>query len=121
MKVCTRMCGDCPFSTNSIPGFLADYTIEDFSHYYQGEVLFPCHKLVKRDMNVNDISELVRSEQLHLCRGYVEMFAKSCKLPREPKFANIVKIVKKDLSEKSMSFHQFVQHHSRFLKQNDET
>jgi hypothetical protein len=105
------MCNDCPFSKNSLKGFLADYKVQDFVTFMNNEVLFPCHKIVPDvGMYVKDLSPLVQKGVLRLCRGYTESMSKSAKIPRDRQFASIIKNI--PLSEESMSIFEFIEHHT---------
>lgn len=115
MKICTKICDECPFSNKSPRGWLADYTVEDFAQFFRLEVLFPCHKQIKDDLNFNQAAELVKTNKVKLCRGYVESMRKSAKLPVDPELANIVKNVA--LSDDSMSIFEFFAHHQKEEKQ----
>lgn len=109
-KVCSKLCGECPFSSKSINGWLADYSIEDFQNFMRAEVLFPCHmKVGEEDMSPIDVNDKVKSGELTLCRGYVESIKKSCKIPKDEKLAELVKSI--ELSEESMSIFEFAKHH----------
>lgn len=112
MKVCNKLCNDCPFSNTSIPGFLADYTVDDFVKFYANEILFPCHKYVSEDTDVDTVQNLVRTEALPLCRGYAESYIKSCKVPKNLQFKQLLNETKSNLSNCSMSIFEFKSFHS---------
>ena len=105
------MCNDCPFSKNSIRGFLATYTIEQIRYYLNNSVYFICHKHVKQDTDNDECMRAVKAGELPLCRGFMECMAKSCIAPRDPDLNRIRNAVKKDLSNNSMDWMRFVQHH----------
>jgi len=114
LNFCAKLCNECPFSNQSVPGWLAEYSIADFSMMQNSEQLFPCHMMQTDDLTNDEVIEKIEIGELKLCRGYVESLVKSCKMP---KFNNILlearKIVKEQgLSENSMSMHQFQKYHS---------
>jgi len=111
MKVCNKLCEGCPYSSKSVRGFLADYTLADFQDVMSSESLFPCHKTIAKTMPVSDANKLVVAGTSKLCRGYIESMIKSCKVPRSPELNDIVQGVKSDMSEDSMSMMDFMWHH----------
>lgn len=111
IEVCEKMCSDCPFSRKSLRGFLADYTVEDFVRFVGADFMFPCHKLVQEDMEADKVTELVVSGELKLCRGYVELLVRSCKLPRDERLHSVMLGISGALSDDSMSLIEFVGHH----------
>ena len=115
IKICAKMCNECPFSNKSMKGFLADYTIEDILAYMQTDTLFPCHKLLPDhyDKHVSDINKLVNNGTYKLCRGYAESMIKSCNNPKNPELKAILVSTKSNLSENSMSMWNFKEHHNR--------
>ena len=113
---CEKLCKECPFSKESIKGWLADYTVDDFKDMMNKEQLFPCHMLMPdRDLNNEDVQELIENGEIKLCRGYVESMIKSCKLPKFNKtLLNEVNRIKKEgVSDKSMAIWDFMKHHNK--------
>lgn len=109
-KVCSKLCGECPFSSKSAKGWLADYEVKDFMNFMTHEILFPCHmQMGEDDLSPEAVNEKVRNGELTLCRGYVESMRKSCKTPRDEKLAKIVAEI--EVSEQSMSIFEFAKHH----------
>lgn len=114
-QICAKMCKECPFSSRSLPGWLADYDVADFANYMKHDIWFPCHMLVEDDsVEPFKLKHIIQSGRLKLCRGYVEMMARSAHLPRDSELAAFVQQVKDvGLSDESMSFWDFTAHHSK--------
>ena len=115
VKLCNaKTCSDCPFSKNSMPGFLADYTIQDFIDYHSNEVSFPCHKhMTNEGLSVLETHKAIQDGKMPFCRGYVESIIKSVKSPRINKsLIEAVELVKEQgLSDNTMSMIEFVKFH----------
>lgn len=113
MKLCgEKKCAECPFSKASLAGWLADYTVSDLLMYMQFEIPFPCHMAMpNHDISVNQIEAKVLSGELPLCRGYMEMMKKSCKLPKKEWLAELLKTI--TLDENSVNSMEFYNHHSK--------
>ena len=109
MRICQKMCDDCPFSRKSMRGFLGGYEVEELVIFFQQEVLFACHKQVSGNETVKEMESKVRKEKVSLCRGYVEAMRKSCKVPRNSELA--AKARDLELSEDSMDIFEFATHH----------
>jgi hypothetical protein len=113
MNLCgEKKCVECPFSKQSLSGWLADYTVEDLLMYMQFEVPFPCHMAMpNEDIPVTEIESKVLSGELPLCRGYMEMFKKSCKMPKKNWMSDILKTI--TLDKNSMNSMEFYNHHTK--------
>lgn len=114
LNVCSKLCGECPFSKNSAKGWLADYTPQDIQNFMNGEALFPCHKMVEGDeLTQAEVKEKILSGELKLCRGYVESMVKSCKMPKFNKILLEARALVKEegLSADSMSIFEFIKYH----------
>jgi hypothetical protein len=115
MNVCAKICKECPFSNQSLKGWLADYKDDDIIAIMRDEVSFPCHKLVNSDMTDLQADKLIKSGELKLCRGYVESIIKSAKSP----FMNVelikaIQYVRESgLSENSMPIWEFKKYHEK--------
>lgn len=116
MNVCAKLCNECPFSKNSLNGWLATYTVEDFQSFQRGDALFPCHMMHGDGLSFDEVEDAISSGELKLCRGYVESIIKSAKLPMNPMLLKAMKIVKEQgLSEDSMAIWDFKKHHEKFV------
>lgn len=114
MKVCSKLCNDCPFSNKSIKGFLGGYDIETLLDFFNNDILFPCHKTVKLSSErVGSVQQQVLDEELPVCRGYLECMVRSCKVPRSTDLNELRSSVKENLTSHSMSMHEFIIHHKR--------
>jgi len=114
--VCAKLCNECPFSNQSLNGWLSDYTVEDIMTFMRNEVSFPCHKMVDENISVDKANKLINSGEIKLCRGYVESIIKSAKMPFMNKnLLEAIKLVKEQgLSENSMAIWDFKKHHEKF-------
>ena len=111
IKVCQNMCGGCPFSSKSMKGFLADYSIDDIRYFLNHSVFFTCHKHMDVNLPQSEIKREVIKRQLPLCRGFMECMVKSCITPRDLDLAKARNSIKSDLSPDSMSIFEFDEHH----------
>lgn len=121
MKVCTKICNECPFSNKSLPGWLADYTVEDIKNYQRHDALFPCHLMIKGDQfTQEEVSKAIEAGEMKLCRGYIESIIKSAKMPKKgTALYEAYEVVKKQgLSENSISMWDFEKHHTQFKNVN---
>lgn len=114
-RLCNKKtCGDCPFSNNSMRGFLADYSAEDFQNFQQAEMNFPCHKHMNDDgMSALEAHSRVDNGEMPFCRGYVESIIKSGAVPKKnTKLMEAIELVKLDgLSDNTMSMSEFREFH----------
>ena len=78
LRVCTRLCGQCPFSKKSIKGWLGGLSIEDTIDHINHEVVFSCHKVRGEDPQEN-LHKALKGEQ-HICRGFMLSAKLSCKM-----------------------------------------
>lgn len=62
----TKPCSDCPWSRNSVPGWLAQSTPIEWLEYAHGETLLECHTLIPQQ-----------------CAGAAIYRANVCKVPRD--------------------------------------
>lgn len=114
-NTCAKVCKECPFSKNSIPGWLADYSIDDIQSYMNNEALFPCHLMLSEEsLSQEDVQDKIESGELKLCRGYVESVIKSAKSPRYNKhlIEAIAKVKSEGLSDETMAIWDFRKHHN---------
>lgn len=113
INICSKLCGECPFSKNSPKGWLADYQPEDFAKFMHHEISFPCHLTTKENFTPEEANEAVAKGELKLCRGYVESIVKSCKMIHDnPTLNKAVEMVKAEgTSENSMAIWEFIKHH----------
>ena len=112
INMCKSLCGECPFSKNSMKGFLGDYEIEDFLKFQNAEILFPCHKtLSEEDLTIEEAELKIINNEIKLCRGFIESMVKSGKSPRNSYLKSATEIVKNNLSDNSMSIIEFFKNH----------
>jgi len=117
LKVCSKLCGECPFSNKSIRGWLTDYTIEDIKTFQRNDGLFPCHKMVEGDgLSQAEVSKAIEAGEMKMCRGYVESIVKSAKLPQKGSalYEAYLTVKAEGTSEKSMTIWDFEKHHTVF-------
>lgn len=75
MKICSKICKECPFSNKSMPGWLGPHSIEEILDSQQFEHPFSCHMQRTEDSSISDIL----TGELQICRGWVASATKSCK------------------------------------------
>lgn len=111
--VCKKMCGSCPFSKNSLKGFLANYELKNFTDMMSNDFSLPCHNTVKKDTTLEVIQQQIDNGEIHHCRGYVESYIKSCRIPRNNESLKraIEQVKSEGLSDESMSDIEFRKHH----------
>lgn len=112
MRICKNLCTECPFSNQSLKGFLADYSIQDIKNIFDNDILFPCHIYLQNDIFIEHINEKVLSGEYPLCRGYAECMIKSAKSPRSGELRRLlIQQVRDNLSDNSMTIWEFMEHH----------
>jgi hypothetical protein len=75
MKVCKRMCNECPFANDSAPGWLGPSTVADTLDTQNFELPFSCHKTRDDDTGYPEIAKGLYP----VCRGWLLSATKSCK------------------------------------------
>ena len=117
MNLCKKLCNECPFSNKSIPGWLADYSVEDIKELQNQEALFPCHLMIDENLSQEEAEEKIISGEMKLCRGYVESMKKSCKSPRTNKLLiEALNIVREEgVSSDSMTIWDFMKYHNNIV------
>lgn len=76
MKLCKKICNECPFSQESMPGWLGPHDVNEILNAQQFETPFSCHKQRTDDTKLEDII----TGKIDICRGFVASASKSCKL-----------------------------------------
>jgi hypothetical protein len=76
MKVCAKICNECPFRKDAPKGWLGPHTVEELLDAQQFEFPFSCHKLREDDSTEADIIQ----GRLKICRGFVASASASFKL-----------------------------------------
>jgi hypothetical protein len=111
IKMCgEKPCKECPFTKSSLPGWLADYTVQDFVDFLHNEVPFPCHMTQSESLPVIVLAHKIRIGEIRLCRGYAEMMKKSCKMPRVAWLKDLLDTV--TVSDEAMTIKEFSDYHS---------
>ena len=108
MKVCKKVCVECPFKKDSLKGWLGEHTVQGILDSQQYETPFTCH--MQRD-NIKDHNEI------DLCRGLFISANKSFKLMgQNPNFGKemleIQKTTRDDSRENILSRREFLDHHT---------
>lgn len=114
INVCSKLCGECPFSKNSTSGWLADYSVDDIKNFMDNEGLFPCHKMVQgEDLTQEEVKDAINNGEMKLCRGFIESMIKTCKSPKHNKILIEARALVKEqgVSEDSMSIWDFRKYH----------
>lgn len=90
-------------------GWLADYTIDEILEFFRRDVPFPCHMTMGESLTVSDLDPMIRAGDIMICRGYLEMMKKSCKLP----FGILAEILPDiTVSNQAMTTWEFAKHHT---------
>lgn len=79
LKVCKKLCNECPFTNNSLPGWLGEATVQETLDAMQFETLFSCHKTRQHEDPNKNLYEVMTGQQ-PICRGFVLSAKKSCKM-----------------------------------------
>ena len=114
MRACSKACNACPFVASSIPGRLADYTLDDFISYMRAEVPFPCHQTMPpQDLPVLEAVRRLREGEgdLSVCAGYLQMLRKSHCLPRDRALQTLV--LDTEVTSDSLDWLGFSLHHTQ--------
>ncbi len=110
---CTKPCGECPFTKNSIPGYLGGvYKNGQDLHniVVNSEKPFSCH-VAQGD---NDISfEQVGTKEYPFCAGALMYMKKICKMPRDRELNKLVQSVDKSKLDYILSLPELIEHHSK--------
>lgn len=117
LTVCSKLCVECPFSKNSLKGWLGAHTLDDIVECQENEDLFSCHMARKEDMCAEDIE----SGKVKICRGYVASATKSNKIFGEdtengPELMRLQKLIREEDKEDPdiiLSIDEFLEHHGR--------
>lgn len=109
MRQCKEMCDECPFSKNSLPGFLGPYESPESLHtiVMMREIPFPCHKT--HPFNDADLSDV--GTKYPLCAGALAYMAKNAKLPRDSNLRQLVLSVSDKEKANVFSVSNFLKHH----------
>lgn len=78
LKVCTKMCKECPFSTESLKGYLGGFTVNETLQAISNEILFSCH--LHREDSIEENEENVKEGEIPICRGFMLQAKKTGKL-----------------------------------------
>jgi hypothetical protein len=113
--ICFKMCNECPFSKNSLRGFLSDYITDDFKEMKNNDIAFVCHMSQDDEISLLAVNKKILSKQVKVCRGYIESYIKDY---RSPKTNDLMKLLvqevrKQTLSTESMSNQEFIAHHGK--------
>src|SRR5882762_2976657 len=79
MKQHTKPCKDCPFRRKSLPGWLGDNDLENFTLLAVSDVQMPCH-LTPGDGAAPNMEMHPKASQ---CAGRGIFLANMCKSPRD--------------------------------------
>lgn len=103
MKICSKICNECPFKKDSAKGWLGGETVESTLAFIEKEVDFSCH-LTRED-----------GVEQRYCRGYLIFYKKMCKLPKyNPELKEVLKEISFDEMVGSDIFNttvEFKEHH----------
>lgn len=99
MKVCAKVCKECPFRKDSLRGWLGHHSIDEILDSIQWEIPFSCHMTRTDETTNEDIIE----GRTPICRGFIASANKSCKMfgqnPQFPQLRELQKQVKSEAKE----------------------
>lgn len=81
----SKPCRQCPFRTDSLPGYLGEYpSAADFiGTHYRADVPAPCHTSLDYE-RPDAVGRFMRGKAGKLCAGQAQLYRNSCKKPRPP-------------------------------------
>lgn len=110
-NLCPKLCKECPFRRASAQGYLGECLGDPWeflrAHFIEGEVPLPCHMTV--DWQHPNAQK--RAKTAPMCRGFVTFMRNTCKLPRDPEIAALVREVEPDRDTVFASLNEFLLHH----------
>lgn len=69
LRICRKICSECPFKKNSLQGWLGNHTTDSISEQINLELPFSCHMVREDNEEVNNI-KLLNGEHV-VCRGFI--------------------------------------------------
>jgi len=108
MNYCKKPCSECPFTKNSLPGWLSDYTAQELHLIAMNEMPFPCHMTHDEDLEWDEAG----TESAPLCAGALMYMKKGAKMPRMVELARILKQIDIKDCENILSTPEFFKHHA---------
>jgi len=109
MNTCKKVCKECPFSRNSLRGYLGPHTLEDILAYKNSDYPFTCHMQRVEDIWSNT------SDSIDVCKGYILWATKSAHLFKSKGLRDLQLQVDKESEDYTnvMNLGQFFNHHKR--------
>lgn len=77
LQICAKICKECPFTINSIQGWLGPHNAEDIIEDMNRDIPFSCH-MMRSDDETDNQEKLINGEHL-VCRGYIACAKRSAK------------------------------------------
>ncbi len=108
MKVCSKICPECPFRRKAAPGWLGANSPENFVALATSDSSIACHMAF--DQNSENFE--ARESQAARCRGAITLMSNMCKLPHDPEMAALRKSVPADHKEVFSFPYQFTEYHN---------
>jgi len=108
MKVCDKVCKECPFRRKSAQGYLGKNNPHDFLRAAMSDESVACHLKVNQELKREEWLEA--ESQAPRCRGALTMMNNQCKLPHDPMMAGLVSTVGKDKNVFTWS-QEFIDYH----------
>ena len=109
MTVRGDICGECPFLRESAKGWLGSNEPEAFALNVLTDRSLACHTMMDQSLDLPEWESV--EQQTPRCRGAVTLMRNTCKLPRDPDMAALVRTVPADHANIFSSPKQFVEHH----------
>lgn len=98
--MCKKICGECPFKKDSLPGWLGPHDVDDIMNMQQFEQPFSCH----RTRDDKTTIESIISGDYPVCRGFVASASASCKLfGQNPEYGSKLRQLQKEITDEDKS------------------
>lgn len=112
MKICKKICNQCPFRKNSLQGWLGPHEVDEILETMQFDGLFSCHMRRTEDSTMNDIIV----GDLPICRGYVASASASFKLFGQNAYGQLMRPLQKQITQEDkeavLDRRTFKKHHT---------
>lgn len=109
-KVRTKICRECPFQRKSLPGWLGSNDPETFAAIAMSDSSIACH--TSMDQTLPRSKWLEKEAEAPRCRGALTMMKNKCQVPRDPKMAELVRLVPADRVSVFSNQIEFINYHN---------
>ena len=104
--MCKKICKECPFSINALPGWLGPHSVQDIMIYKNTDYHFTCHMQRVDDINQNT------SDSIDICKGYIVWATKSSHLFRDPELRKLQLTVSQEDKDEVLGLQEFYNKHN---------